>query len=256
MNNEHDPHAENKRLYAIDVALVGEDEAPKRWQYRFKGDDNYRGAWITPMGSMFTGGGEYRRDPNAPPQPSLDWLDAPDWAKFLKFDKTPSFGKWAERETPNYIVDYQEPRPPQAWFDLMRAERESAEPDSEGWIAWHGNEGDVCPLPDGTPHEVRFDDGQTIKDDMPETWNWGESQEPIIAYRVIEPASEPADDGVLSGADEMLATDNRRLRTAGCNLAEAASRVIDTYDGVHRLSIAVAGWYSAVANEGCRGGQS
>lgn len=51
---------------------------------------------------------------------------------------------------------------------------------------------------------------------------------------------------------KMMADDNARMRKAGCALAEAALRVISEYDGVHRLSLAVAEWSTAVANEGHR----
>lgn len=52
--------------------------------------------------------------------------------------------------------------------------------------------------------------------------------------------------------EQMLAADNQRMRRAGCKLAEAAIRVIDTYDGVHRLALAVSEWCNAVAAEGGR----
>ena len=51
---------------------------------------------------------------------------------------------------------------------------------------------------------------------------------------------------------EMLVTDNKRLRNAGCKLAEAALRVATEYDGVHRLMIATSEWAKAVADEGGR----
>ena len=53
--------------------------------------------------------------------------------------------------------------------------------------------------------------------------------------------------------EEFLAAENRELRIAGCNLAEAALRVAREYDGVHRLMLAVSEWAAAVANEGGRG---
>jgi hypothetical protein len=52
--------------------------------------------------------------------------------------------------------------------------------------------------------------------------------------------------------NRMLVADNARMRKAGCNLAEAAIRVIRDYDGIHRLSLAVSEWAKAVANEGNR----
>lgn len=42
------------------------------------------------------------------------------------------------------------------------------------------------------------------------------------------------------------------LRVAGMDLAIAAMRVIRDYDGIHRLSLAVAEWNKAVAGEGRR----
>jgi hypothetical protein len=60
----------------------------------------------------------------------------------------------------------------------------------------------------------------------------------------------PAD--VERGCLEMMARDHKRMRDAGCALAEAALRVIREYDGLHRLSLAVAKWAEAVAAEGDR----
>ncbi len=51
---------------------------------------------------------------------------------------------------------------------------------------------------------------------------------------------------------QMLIDDNKRLRNAGCKLAEAALRVATKYDGVHRLMLATAVWSKAVADEGGR----
>lgn len=49
--------------------------------------------------------------------------------------------------------------------------------------------------------------------------------------------------------DETLIRELNRLRDAGNDLAEAAHRVQRTYDGVHRLRLALAGWYQALADE-------
>lgn len=57
---------------------------------------------------------------------------------------------------------------------------------------------------------------------------------------------------IQSGHIEMLSRDNQRMREAGCNLAEAATRVVRDYDGLHRLSIAISQWFTAIANEGDR----
>lgn len=54
------------------------------------------------------------------------------------------------------------------------------------------------------------------------------------------------------GLVRMLIADNARMRAAGTALAEAGLRVIREYDGTHRLSLAVAEWAKAIANEGGR----
>ena len=56
----------------------------------------------------------------------------------------------------------------------------------------------------------------------------------------------------MKGIIRMLEKDNNRMRKAGNNLAIAAMRVIRDYDGIHRLSLAVAEWNKAIANEGGR----
>lgn len=49
-----------------------------------------------------------------------------------------------------------------------------------------------------------------------------------------------------------IVDDNRKMRDAGCDLAEAAMRVVRTYDGVHRLANKIAEWASVIADEGGR----
>lgn len=51
---------------------------------------------------------------------------------------------------------------------------------------------------------------------------------------------------------EMLINDNRAMREAGCELAEAAMRVIREHDGCHRLMLAASKWATTIANEGGR----
>lgn len=51
----------------------------------------------------------------------------------------------------------------------------------------------------------------------------------------------------------MLQRDLDRLEIAGGELAEAAARVAREYDGVHRLSLAIASWHKARADCGDRG---
>lgn len=68
------------------------------------------------------------------------------------------------------------------------------------------------------------------------------------------PANEA--DELISVQSAQLAfahNDNAMLREAGFELAEAATRVVREYDGVHRLSIALSGWFKAVGSQGDRG---
>ena len=56
----------------------------------------------------------------------------------------------------------------------------------------------------------------------------------------------------LDDLTNMVTKDGRRMRKAGCDLAEAALRVIRDYDGTHRLALAIAEWMKVVADEGGR----
>ena len=51
---------------------------------------------------------------------------------------------------------------------------------------------------------------------------------------------------------ELLNTENSKLKIAGCEMAEAAIRIIKDYDGVHRLSLAVSNWFKVMADENNR----
>jgi hypothetical protein len=57
------------------------------------------------------------------------------------------------------------------------------------WIEWNGGE---CPLPDGTPHQVRFKNGSTSHvGNGPNGWEWkGGVQYKITAYRVLGPTPQ------------------------------------------------------------------
>ena len=63
-------------------------------------------------------------------------------------------------------------------------------------------------------------------------------------------------DGSVPVPEERLLDEMRAIRRAGNDLAAAAHRVQQDYDGVHRLRLALAGWYTALANEWGRGGPS
>ena len=52
---------------------------------------------------------------------------------------------------------------------------------------------------------------------------------------------------------EQLANENANLKKAGGYLAQRAIYVITNYDGLHRLSLAVANWTKIIADEGGRG---
>lgn len=50
----------------------------------------------------------------------------------------------------------------------------------------------------------------------------------------------------------MLTEENKKLKECGCKLAIASTRVIQEYDGLHRLSMAVSDWFKILANENGR----
>jgi hypothetical protein len=62
-----------------------------------------------------------------------------------------------------------------------------------------------------------------------------------------------AADNILADQIRALSSDNSAMRKAGCNLAAAALYTIGEFDGLHRLSLAVAEWSKAIGNEGGRG---
>ena len=61
---------------------------------------------------------------------------------------------------------------------------------------------------------------------------------------------EPEGDGDLV---KMLSRDISILKEGGYNLARAATNVVENYDGLHRLSLAIAEWHRSVADQGGRG---
>ena len=71
----------------------------------------------------------------------------------------------------------------------------------------------------------------------------------VTEARAVLAQPPPPAEGV---AAELVA-ENRKLRSAGCKLAEAAIRVAQEYDGVHRLMLTVSEWAKTVADEGGRG---
>ena len=59
-------------------------------------------------------------------------------------------------------------------------------------------------------------------------------------------------EGAVMTIDEQLLKDNKAMREVGGELAERAMYVVNNYDGLHRLSIAIAKWCNVIANEGLR----
>ena len=51
---------------------------------------------------------------------------------------------------------------------------------------------------------------------------------------------------------DQLSVENAKLRKAGGYLAQRAIYTVTNYDGLHRLSLAVANWAKTIANEGGR----
>lgn len=51
---------------------------------------------------------------------------------------------------------------------------------------------------------------------------------------------------------EQLSKENSKLKKAGGYLAQRAIYTITNFDGLHRLSLAVANWATTIANEGER----
>jgi len=64
-------------------------------------------------------------------------------------------------------------------------------------------------------------------------------------------ASSCTVDSIVS-PDEMLCNELGKVIEAGDKLAEAAHYVQSSYDGIHRLRLALAGWYKTRANENGR----
>lgn len=51
---------------------------------------------------------------------------------------------------------------------------------------------------------------------------------------------------------EQLSKENQALKRAGGHLAQRAMYTVTNYDGLHRLSLAIAKWATVLANEGGR----
>lgn len=98
-------------------------------------------------------------------------------------------------------------------------------------------------------------------------YTWEQAKEADAAFAAVsfyQPLTADAyrmADAALNGPEtiqrqaaciEMLSKDRARMRAAGLALAEAALHVVREYDGVHRLSLAVAAWAKAIADEGGR----
>jgi len=66
-------------------------------------------------------------------------------------------------------------------LDLPKIDPSMVEPE---WIEWHGGE---CPVTPEYTVEVRFRDGDVVRDDAPHRWDWNhlDYHGDIVAYRVL-----------------------------------------------------------------------
>jgi len=86
---------------------------------------------------------------------------------------------------------------------------------------------------------------------LPRDYQWLNTAPNSYYRRMLEEEQKSSPDS--PSVEEFLAEENRQLRKAGCNLAEAAIHAAKEHDGVHRLMLAVSEWAMAIANEGGRG---
>jgi hypothetical protein len=75
----------------------------------------------------------------------------------------------------------------------------------------------------------------------------------MLGGRLMSRGEEEEGAERLEALVQLVTSDNRRMRKAGNHLAAAAVHVVQEYDGLHRLALAVSEWMRAVADEGGRG---
>lgn len=127
----------------------------------------------------------------------------------------------------------------------------------------YGQFGQKCILPIGHITDCQFDPILMPTHLKADRENWKRKYEmcrrrnSVLVAKVkrLEKLSENHDSHVetLEDCISWLQCDVSTLREAGMNLALAAIHVVKEYDGLHRLSLAVSKWMTAVANEGGRG---
>jgi len=83
--------------------------------------------------------------------------------------------------------------------------------------------------------------------DMPDDCQW-----PFVVRAAIKAYLAGTPEVSDSASTQQLIEDYSQLRSAGCELASAAMRVIGHFDGCHRLASAVAEWARVVSEEGGR----
>ena len=83
--------------------------------------------------------------------------------------------------------------------------------------------------------------------------DWQRPQELADASLNIALRPTPEEDKPREvAAERFLAENYSKIRAAACNLAAAALHVIQEYDGVHRMALALSEFTKALANEGGR----
>jgi len=81
------------------------------------------------------------------------------------------------------------------------------------WIEWRGG---VCPLPNGTKHQVMLRNGEEYDDDHPESWFWGHygGSLEIIAYRLV-PANDNTQQDHATAINALAAHLHSKSASAG-----------------------------------------
>jgi len=86
-------------------------------------------------------------------------------------------------------------------------------------------------------------------------YQFGKIDSDALAQYALDIALRPApeeDKPREVAAERFLAENYSKIRAAACNLAAAALHVIQEYDGVHRMALALSEFTKALANEGGR----
>lgn len=100
---------------------------------------------------------------------------------------------------------------------------------------------------------LRKDDGDLIEDLQNQLREWEENTVTLSFEPVSIGFNRPSEgEDLQRELAAMLNKDNKKMRKAGNRLAIAATRVIDTHDGLHRLALELKAWFTVIAEEGNR----